>query len=161
MRSRFAHERLAARVDVEVHAELLALLELMAQKAVDELASEVQPEGELLDVDEWMTEFTQTVFAKLRENPRLSGNVVRLMPAGSLVEVLRKPLERLCERELCKRGLAVEEGHGYVLSFFIGGLCATYETWIAHGQGDAALDEAASLIARAATQGVGGLLKPV
>lgn len=136
------------------------LLELMVQRAVDEVADEIQPEGELLVVDEWVTEFVRTTLARLRDNPHLSGNVVQSMPAGSFVEMLRRPLERLCERELRKRGLVIAEGHGYVLSFFIGGLCATYETWVMLGNDASTLEEAASLIARAATQGVGELLGP-
>lgn len=137
------------------------LLEIMSQEAIDEVANEIQPESELLEVDEWVSRFTRVTLAKLRDNPHLSGNVVRLMPAGSLVEVLRKPLEQLCKRELHKRGLIFEEGHEYVLSFFIGGLCTTYEAWLARGQDAAALEEAATLISRAATRGIGKLLKPM
>lgn len=137
------------------------LLELVSQETIDEIAAEIQSESELLEVDEWVSQFTKATLAKLKDNPHLSGNVMRLMPAGSLVEVLRRPLEQLCKRELHKRGLIFEEGHEYVLSFFIGGLCTTYEAWLTRGQDAAALEEAATLISRAATQGIGILLKAV
>ena len=137
------------------------LLAMLAQEVVDGIAARIQPEGELRSVDEWVAEFIRVTLSTMKDNPRLTNNVVRALPAGSFVEVLQKPLERLCEIELGKRGLAIAQGHGYVLSFFIGGLCATYDTWNAIGHGAPELEEAADLIVQAATRGIGGLLEPV
>ena len=137
------------------------LLEISVQDAVDEIAIKIQPEGKLLPVDEWVTEFTRVTLTTLRDNPLLSKNVMRVLRTRSLVKMFSEPLERLCTDELRKRSLVMAERHEYVLSFFVGGLCATYETWVALGQNAQALDEAADTIARAATQGVGKLLEPV
>lgn len=136
------------------------LLADMAQKAVDDIAIEIQPEGELRNVDDWIEQFVRTTLTTMRDHPHFSANVVRSMPAGAFLKVFAKPLERLCEQELAKRELALTAGHEYVLSFFIGGFCATYETWASLGCGVEELDKAADLIARAATQGVGQLLEP-
>lgn len=136
------------------------LLGLVAQRAVDEIAREIQPDGELVDMDEWVSEFVRITLEKLRESSRGNDNVARLMADGSFVEVFRGPLELLCRRELAKRGLAFSKGHEYVLSFFIGGLCATYETWASLSRDPSDLDEAARLIACSSTQGVAGLLVP-
>ena len=136
------------------------LLKIMAEEAVDEIAVAIQPDGELRSVDEWVAEFTRITLTSLRDNPRLSGNIIRILRTWSLTKAFSGPLERLFEKDLGKRGLALAKGNEYVLSFFIGGLCATYETWVALGLEASALDEAAEVIARAATQGVGELLKP-
>ena len=137
------------------------LLEILAQDAVDEVAAKIQPEGKLLPVDEWVTKFTRITLTTLRDNPRLSKNVIRILRTRSLAKMFSEPLERLCAEELRKRNLAMAKHHEYVLSFFVGGLYAAYEAWAALDQNAQALDEAAEVIARAATQGIGKLLEPV
>ncbi len=135
------------------------LLRKMALDVVEGVACNIQPEGELLGIEEWIAAFSRCVLTTLRENPHLNGNVMRCVPLPSLLDMLRDPILDICSAELEKRGLEMLPGHDYYLPFYFGGLFSVYETWLASGQDAAALDEMASFIARTTSRGITELLK--
>lgn len=134
------------------------LLRKMALDEVSRIANEIQPHGELLDIEDWVTEFTRRIMLTLQNNLSLNSNVMRCVPLASILEMLRAPLLEVCLNELGKRGIdMVPESDNYLM-FYLGGLSAVYETWQLSGQDEKTLDEVARQIAHITWYGIGETL---
>ena len=135
------------------------LLREMALDVVKNVVDGIQPEGELIELEEWISEFTQRILATLRDNPHLNSNLMKCVPISTLFDMLRVPVLDIINSELEKRELELLPGHDYYLAFYFGGLGSVYETWLISGQDAAALDEMASFIARMTSKGIAELVR--
>ena len=136
------------------YSSVADLLREMARDTVEDVVCSIQPEGELLSVEEWVGGFARATLAALRDNPHLENNVVRCLPTAALIAMVQHPLSEVFEKEMCKREISPTSSSEYGAAFFLGGLCSGYETWMLSDRDPAALDEAATLIARTVAPGV-------
>ncbi|MBR0405874.1 MAG: TetR/AcrR family transcriptional regulator [Eggerthellaceae bacterium] len=136
------------------YSSVADLLREMAREIVEDVVCSIQPEGELLSIEEWVGGFARATLAALRDNPHLENNVVRCLPTAALIAMVQQPLSEVFEREMLKRGVSPTPSSEYGAAFFLGGLCSVYETWMLSDRDPAALDDAAMLIAHTVAPGV-------
>lgn len=136
------------------YSSVADLLREMARETVEDVVRSIQPEGELLSVEEWVGGFARATLATLRDNPHFENNVVRCLSTASLITMVQQPLSEVFEREMRKRGISSSPNSEYGTAFFLGGLCSVYEAWALSDRDPAALDDAAALITRTMAPGI-------
>lgn len=134
------------------------LLRQMARKRIEAAAEAVQSEGELHDVVDYVREFSRTVLAMLRDDPNLTGNVVKNLSTAQQLSLSHGPLSDICRSELRKRGLREADELDTWLTFCLGGLFAVYGEWERTNRDPEALDAAASFVGEITARGIVDLL---